>query len=147
MQYFANSSFIGIATNPPYGILWTGATQGQYLLVAKAINRQGGAACSQPVSVTVEPFFGVWGAKPLPTGELVVFYNAFPVGGPGLMIWSWDSVFMTNPTPLTWAFVPAVFVDESLRGTAGPSPVLQRLVRDLKAGLARTSTSQTASSS
>jgi Bacterial Ig domain len=48
MQFFANSTLIGTATNAPYAILWrSGPPQGQYVLLAKATDRQGGVTCGQ----------------------------------------------------------------------------------------------------
>ena len=121
MQYFANSTLIGIATNPPYMIGWDAPTQGQYFLAARAIDRQGGAAWSQSVSVTVGPGVAVWGAKRLPTGEMLFFYNSvyteFPVP---IMIYSSDNALMNGATPVASVLWPGVFVDESLRGTTVP---------------------------
>jgi len=124
MQYFANSSLIAIATNPPYAIAWgpfLPEAQGQYLIVAKAIDRQGAVAWSQPVSVTVGPEIAVWGAKRLPTGEMLFFYSSEPNGSAlHFTIHSSDSALMTGATPLAQVIYPGVFVDEGLRGTAVP---------------------------
>jgi hypothetical protein len=62
---------------PIAGVQWSsGPPQGQYVLVAKAIDRQGGVSWSAPVNVMIGPTFAVWGARRLPTGEALFFYNA-----------------------------------------------------------------------
>jgi hypothetical protein len=79
VDYFANSSLIGTATNPPYSIQWTTPSTGRYALVAKAADRQGAVTSSQPLNISVvfPPFplgAGWWGPRVLPTGQLLVFY-------------------------------------------------------------------------
>ncbi len=111
VEYFANSTPVGVSTNAPYAIQWQPTTQGPYTLVAKGTNPQGGIAWSEPIHVCANPSRTVWGARVLPSGEVLFFYNAL-WGRPG-----WGVGCSTNPIPLARytvlvpVFAPGVFVD------------------------------------
>jgi plastocyanin len=78
IDYFANSILMGTATNAPFGIGWVPNKGGSYVLIARATDRQGAVAWSQPVNVIEGPTFGVYGSRLLPTGELLFYYNSAP---------------------------------------------------------------------
>jgi hypothetical protein len=122
VEYFANATLIGIATNFPYGIQWTTSLQGPYLLTAKAIDWHGTATWARPANVTVGPALAVWGARVLPTGEPVFFYSAFPVTADLF----YCVAFADAPPLQPYYFLPplvsspGVFVDESYLGSGKP---------------------------
>ncbi len=113
IEYFANSASLGAASSPPYSIQWQPTNQGACLLLAKAVDRQGVATWSQPISVTVGPYRSVWGPRVLPTGEFVFFYNA--IGGrPGSLLVSSDTAALRDPSNWVGSVVisaPGLFVD------------------------------------
>jgi hypothetical protein len=128
IEYFANSDLIGTVTNSPYEIWWGPTLQVEYVLMAKATDRQGRVTWSPPVSVVGGPQFGVWGPRLLPTGEMLFFYHAVPEQMAGCLSAS-DSpsfpenvCFSSNYTNvhLFDVSLPGVFVDESVRGGAVP---------------------------
>ncbi len=121
IQFFANSDFIGSATNAPFAVMWD-APQGHYVLLAKAIDRQGGITWSLPVNVTVGGLFQISGARLLPTGEMLFFYNAISYQTSGYIsasdgpVFTNNACFLYNYLYLGRADCPGVFVDESVRG-------------------------------
>ncbi|MGO8674768.1 MAG: hypothetical protein ACLQVX_02715 [Limisphaerales bacterium] len=121
MQYFAGTNLIGIGTagaslpfSPPYAAAWSNLPQGQYALVAKAIDNAGVVTSSQPVNITIVPAYPVWGARRLPTGEMLFFYDAIPVEN--MLVYGYDDVSLTRTVLGAYVRSPGVFVDESVRG-------------------------------
>ncbi|WP_223619063.1 Ig-like domain-containing protein [Lysobacter sp. ESA13C] len=53
VEYYANGNHIGTATSAPYGITVNNVAVGTYSVYAKAVDNNGGATSSAPVSVTV----------------------------------------------------------------------------------------------
>ena len=53
VSFFAGDHLIGVATNPPYSVTWTGYGAGKYSLFAKVVDTAGLAGLSSTVSVTV----------------------------------------------------------------------------------------------
>ncbi len=53
VSFFAGDHLIGVATNPPYVVTWTGYGAGKYSLFAKAVDGAGLAGLSSTVQVTV----------------------------------------------------------------------------------------------
>ena len=115
VDYFANGSLIGVATNAVYGIYWPGGQAGSVTLLAKAIDRQGGMTWSPPVNVTVAASsIGVWGSQLLPTGEMLLHYHARVAGIIYLLVYSGEPSF-TNRMPVKLVDYPGIWVDEAAR--------------------------------
>ncbi len=53
VQYFSGTTSLGIATNPPYSFIWSNASNGNYALMAVAVDNNGFTATSSVVIVTV----------------------------------------------------------------------------------------------
>jgi hypothetical protein len=128
IEFYANSDFIGIATNSPYAVWWGPGLQAQYILTAKATDREGKVTWSPPVRVNGGPSDGVWGPRRLPGGEMLFFYNNIPSQSPSSLV-ALDSPSFpnrpcsgahTNLIHLLYVNLPGVFVDESVRGGAVP---------------------------
>jgi plastocyanin len=127
IEYFANSTFIGTATNSPFGVWWFTMQEVPRVLMAKATDRQGGVTWSPPVNVTVGGDFDIWGPRLLPTGEFLFFYHVDWVWGGQigaadtpllpLNICNFNHYTYSNLASVGW---PGVFVDESVRGGARP---------------------------
>jgi plastocyanin len=133
IEYYDNSQFIGMGTNSPYRVTWWVAfsawsngqwVAGQHVFTARATDRQGRVTWSKPVTTTTTPAWGAWGAKLLPTGELLFFYNAQPRSNPGYISAS-DSPIFTNNACFFYNYLflgsvssPGAFVDESVREAA-----------------------------
>jgi hypothetical protein len=66
VTFYQGSTQIGQATGSPYTINWTGVAAGSYSLKAVALDNQGAAATSTPVSITVN------GGGPVPTAPPVI---------------------------------------------------------------------------
>jgi Bacterial Ig domain len=126
IEYYANSKLIGIGTNASESVwgpeaFWEWAPPGQYVLEANAIDLQGKSSWSRPVHVSVGPeWFGIWGARRLPSGEMLFYFNAFPTQTTGYLAAS-DTpsfAFFTNYIALGNVSYPGVFVDEGTRGAS-----------------------------
>jgi len=120
MQYFAGTNLIGIGTaganlpfSPQYAAAWSNLPQGQYALVAKAIDNAGVVTSSQPVTITIVPYYAVWGARRLPTGEMLFFYDAIPVQN--MLVEGFDNLWLTRTVLGAYVRSPGVFVDETVR--------------------------------
>ncbi len=128
IEFYANSDSIGAATNSPYGVWWGPSPQAQYILTAKATDREGKVTWSPPVRVNGGPLNGVWGPRRLPTGEMLFFYNTVPFETANYLAASDSPSFPGNVcggrghtnTYLLRVTQPGVFVDESVRGGAVP---------------------------
>jgi Bacterial Ig domain len=116
VEFLANGSLIGTATNLPFAVEWTNAPQGQYLIVARSTDRQGTTNDSIPVHLHTVADVTLWGARLIPGGKLMAFYNGFPSqyyyvrAGPDFI----HTATYISPIPTSGAFV-----DESLP-VAGP---------------------------
>jgi len=53
VSFFAGDHLIGVATNPPYAVTWTGYGPGHYSLFAKAVDSAGLAGLSSTIQVIV----------------------------------------------------------------------------------------------
>ncbi|MBN2506224.1 MAG: lamin tail domain-containing protein, partial [Verrucomicrobia bacterium] len=53
VEFFANGDKIGEDSTAPYGIVWTNATAGNYLLTAVATDNTAGQGATEPVPITV----------------------------------------------------------------------------------------------
>ncbi len=53
VRFFANTAFLGVATDPPYAVVWDLAEPGEYFLTARAVDALGAEAVSEPVRVMV----------------------------------------------------------------------------------------------
>ena len=120
VQYVANASPIGSATNPPYVVQWQPSTPGAYALVARATDRQGAVTESLPVNVQVLPLGQyVWGPRVLPTGAFLFFYDL--AGGIRSLVYVSDNLSFANAgfvgTTIRAAF--GMFVDESAPASGG----------------------------
>jgi hypothetical protein len=128
IEFYANSDFIGVATNSPYMVGWGTGLQAQYILTAKATDREGKVTWSPPVRVNGGPSNGVWGPRRLPTGEMLFFYNTLPFESANYLAASDSPSFprsVCSPGGYTNTYLlrvtqPGVFVDESVRGGAVP---------------------------
>ncbi len=58
VSFYANSSFVGAASNVPYAITATGLAAGTYSLTAVAVSSSGLVSTSAPVSIIVNPGSG-----------------------------------------------------------------------------------------
>jgi hypothetical protein len=129
IKYFAGTNLIGIGTaaaSPPYAVTWPGLPQGRYALVAKAIDKAGVVTSSQPVNITIVPYWPVWGLRRLPTGEAVFFYDAVVVKlNISMVVLGFDSLQSSNAVVKVPVASPGVFVDETVRG----APASQRFYR------------------
>jgi Bacterial Ig domain len=122
VQYFANGSLIGTAGSPPYSLAWTNPPEGVYMLVAKALDREGGEALSRPVRVMFSTPPSLWGPHVLSGGQLLLFFKGWGNGRTALF--SVDSL----PYPYTNVQIKGAimdgqagtFVDDSL-----PDPAVQ----------------------
>jgi Bacterial Ig domain len=127
IEFYANSDFIGVATNSPYGVWWGASLQAQYILTAKATNREGEVTWSPSVRANVGPQNGVWGPRRLPTGEMLFFFSVVPYEA--------GAYLAASDTPSSLRFScsggytnihlvevssQGAFVDESVRGGAVP---------------------------
>ncbi|MGO8679165.1 MAG: Ig-like domain-containing protein [Limisphaerales bacterium] len=129
IQYFLGTNLIGIGaatSSYPYGVEYPLAgrslSAGTYPLVARAVDNQGMAASSKPVNITIgmpTRGGGVWGARRLPTGEFLLFYDAAIVGNV-MAVKAADDLALDNPVILQYVNHPGVFVDASVRGGAVP---------------------------
>ena len=80
VEFFANDRSLGIATNgpdlapvPPFHVIWTNVSPGNYTLTARATDRGGASTLSAPVHVRVESGgtnTGSWVFRRLPGGYL-----------------------------------------------------------------------------
>src|SRR5437899_6875985 len=117
IDYFANSSLIGTATNPPFIIQWGVPYQSEpyltYTITAKATDPQGAATWSEPVNITVAKNEVLWGPQVLPTGELLFHYNGSIFTD---FIVASDSLMFTNNAQLAGFEHSGVFIDEAVRG-------------------------------
>ena len=127
IEFYANSDFIGVATNSPYMVAWGTSLQAQYILTAKATDREGRVTWSPPVRIIGGPPNGVWGPRRLPTGEMLFFYSVVPFeagaylaasDNPGSLRFSCSGGH-TN-IHLVEVSSQGAFVDESVRGGAVP---------------------------
>ncbi len=121
IQYFANSNLIGTAASPPYGIRWTNDQQGQFVLTAKAVDRQGRQTVSKPVRVSSLSAPWIWGPRVLPGGGLLLFFSGWPSGATTLfstdILQSVDNILSVSNWVgriLILDSVSGVFVDETL---------------------------------
>jgi hypothetical protein len=130
IQYFLGTNLVGIGTATstyPYGVEYPLAgrslSAGIYPLVAKAVDTQGMVASSQPVNITIGLpaglWKGVWGARRLPTGEFLLFYDAAIVGSV-MVVKAADDLALDNTVILQYVYHPGVLVDASVRGGAVP---------------------------
>jgi RHS repeat-associated protein len=53
VEFFAGNTKIGESVNSPYTLVWTGETEGQNVLTARATDGSGGSATSAPVTINV----------------------------------------------------------------------------------------------
>jgi hypothetical protein len=53
VDFYADATFVGHASSPPYRATWDGVGAGSYAITAKATDNSGAVATSAPVSVTV----------------------------------------------------------------------------------------------
>ncbi len=118
IQYFVNSNLVGTAASPPYGILWTNAQQGEFLLTANALDRQGVETVSKPVRVSSQDEPRIWGPHLLPGGRFLLFFSGWYVGGTALF--SADGLQSVGSGSTKWGLgitIPdgstGVFVDET----------------------------------
>lgn len=54
VEFLRDGTVVGTVTTPPYRLLITGLTDGQYVFAARAVDNQGATATSAPARVTVE---------------------------------------------------------------------------------------------
>jgi len=127
IEFYANADSIGVATNSPYTVLWGAGLQAQYVLRAKATDREGKVTWSPPVRVNGGPSTGVWGPRRLPGGEMLVFYNNVPRVGPSSLVATDSPSLLHGPCSRGYTYLlsvylsgPGVFVDKSVRGGAVP---------------------------
>jgi len=55
VDFYTNNARLGVATSPPYSILWTNVYYGNYTLTAVAVDNQGLTWPARPVSLSVVP--------------------------------------------------------------------------------------------
>ncbi len=131
IQYFAGTNLMGIGTagaSPPFAVWgpWPYLPQGKYALVAKAIGKAGLVTSSQPITITIVPYYAVWGPRRLPTGEMLLFYDATEVKlNISMFVMGFDSLQSSNAVVKVPVASPGVFVDETVRG----APASQRFYR------------------
>lgn len=71
VAFYAGTTRIGVATMPPYTILWN-PTAGTYNLTAVATDSSGFSPTSNPVTITVQPFLGNYPPVLSPVGDKTV---------------------------------------------------------------------------
>ncbi len=100
IQYFVNSNLVGTAASPPYGILWTNAQEGEFLLTAKALDRRGVETVSKSVRVLSLAAPSVWGPHVLPGRRVLLFFSGWPTGW--LILFSADSLQSVGTVSTNW---------------------------------------------
>jgi hypothetical protein len=58
VEFFEGTTSLGIVTEAPFVLNWTGVTAGEYSLTAVATDNQGDATASEPVMINVVPWTG-----------------------------------------------------------------------------------------
>lgn len=53
VEFFSGGTSIGVATAPPFSVMWSGVAAGAYTLTARATDNAGGTAISAPVPISV----------------------------------------------------------------------------------------------
>jgi hypothetical protein len=78
VEFFEGGTSLGMVTEPPFTLNWTGVLAGQYTLTAVATDDQGETATSEPVTVSVVPWTGtepILVVEPTPDGSLVISWT------------------------------------------------------------------------
>jgi plastocyanin len=128
IEYFAGAAggtnSIGTGTAAPYGIQWTNPVPGPCVLLARAVDESGRATWSNPVQVTFDDTFRLWGARVLRSGQFLTFFNCYgggPRAGYADLLGSSDELSPSTGTNVAGLTSPGVFVDENASGMPGAS--------------------------